>query len=152
MKYFLIGYMACGKSRYGRAMAKEQGIPFIDLDAYIVRREVRTITDIFRSGGEQEFRKLERRCLWEVCELYESFVMATGGGTPCYSDNMEYMNRQGKTIFLNTDIDTLVERLRRGKQKRPLVRNLEDEQLHDFVAGHLRERMPYYLQAQEVIQ
>lgn len=152
MKYFLIGYMACGKSRYGRAMAKEQGIPFIDLDAYIVRREVRTITDIFRSGGEQEFRKLERRYLWEVCELYESFVMATGGGTPCYSDNMEYMNRQGKTIFLNTDIDILVERLRRGKQKRPLVRNLEDEQLHDFVAGHLRERMPYYLQAQEVIQ
>ena len=65
---------------------------------------------------------------------------------------MEYMNRQGKTIFLNTDIDTLVERLRRGKQKGAVVRNLEDEQLHDFVAGHLRERMPYYLQAQEVIQ
>ena len=105
MKYFLIGYMACGKSRYGRAMAKEQGIPFIDLDAYIVRREVRTITDIFRSGGEQEFRKLERRYLWEVCELYESFVMATGGGTPCYSDNMEYMT--DALLFTGAGSDTI---------------------------------------------
>ena len=76
-----------------------------------------SIPDIFRSGGEEEFRKAERRCLHEVCELYESFVMATGGGTPCYFDNMDYMNAQGKTLFLNSDIDTLVARLLRKKQQ-----------------------------------
>lgn len=152
MKYFLIGYMASGKSRKGRLMAKELGLTFIDLDAYIVRREACSIPDIFRSGGEEEFRKAERRCLHEVCELYESFVMATGGGTPCYFDNMDYMNAQGKTLFLNPDIDTLVARLLRKKEKRPLVSHLPDSRLRDFVEAHLRERMPYYMQAQEIIE
>ena len=149
MKYFLIGYMACGKSRKGREMARDQNIHFIDLDEYIVSREKRTIPQIFASDGEERFRKLERRYLEEVCELYENFVMATGGGTPCFFDNMEYMNRQGKTIFLNTAKEVIVERLKRGRHRRPLVSELNDAEILSFVEEHLRQRMVYYKMAQE---
>lgn len=133
-------------------MAAEAGIRFIDLDAYIVRREMRTIPQIFAEDGEKGFRRLEKRYLEEVCELYEDFVMATGGGTPCFFGNMAYMNSQGKTVFLNTDADTIVERLLRGKRKRPLVSGLPDEEIRGFVEKHLQERMPYYRQAQEEIR
>lgn len=149
MKYFLIGYMACGKTRTGREMATELGMRFIDLDAYIVDRERRTIPDIFAEEGEAQFRRLETRYLHEACELYEDFVMSTGGGAPCFNGNMEYMNRQGHTIFLNTAVDTIVERLIRGKHRRPLVSKLSDMEIHDFVCRHLEERMVFYKLAKE---
>lgn len=149
MKYFLVGYMACGKTRRGREMAKEQGIRFIDLDAYIVDRERRTISAIFAEEGERGFRKLETRYLHEVCELYKDFVLSTGGGAPCFNDNMAYMNDQGHTIFLNTDLDTIVDRLIRGKHKRPIVSKMKDEEIREFVCRHLQERLPYYTQAKE---
>ncbi len=141
--------MACGKTRQGREMAAKEGIRFIDLDAYIVDRERRTIGEIFAACGEAGFRKLETRYLREVCELYEDFVMSTGGGTPCFNGNMEYMNKQGHTIFLNTPVDVLVERLIRGKHKRPIVSKLRDEEIRDFVSRHLKERMRYYEMAKE---
>lgn len=150
MKYFLVGYMACGKTRRGKEMAAELGIRFIDLDAYIVEREHRTVAAIFAEDGEERFRKLESRYLKEVCELYEDFVLSTGGGVPCFNDNMQYMNSQGHTVFLNTDIDIIVERLIRGKHKRPIVSKLKDEEIRDFVCHHLQERMRFYLQAKEV--
>lgn len=150
MKYFLVGYMACGKSRRGREMAAETRIRFIDLDEYIVRREMRTIPQIFASEGEEAFRKLERFYLHEVCELYDQFVMATGGGTPCFFDNMDYMNRWGKTIFINTDVKVIVERLLRGKYRRPLISKLSNDEVYEFVEEHLQKRMPYYLKAQVV--
>lgn len=151
MKYFLVGYMACGKTRMGKTMADELGIRFIDLDAYITEREHRSIPEIFASEGEEEFRKLETRYLYEVCELYEDFVLSTGGGTPCFNGNMDYMNGQGHTIFLDTDIDTIVERLIRGKHKRPMVSRLNDDEIRDFVCCHREERMPYYTRAKETI-
>lgn len=150
MKYFLVGYMACGKSRRGRLMAESLGIRFIDLDDYIVRREMRTIPQIFAVDGEDVFRRLEQRYLHEVCELYGDFVMATGGGTPCFFDNMEYMNRQGKTIFLNTDVDIIVGRLLKAKFRRPLISRLNNDEVHAYVEKHLQERMPFYLQAQKI--
>lgn len=152
MKYFLVGYMACGKTRRGKVMAEELGIRFIDLDAYIVEREHRTIQEIFTEEGERGFRRLETRYLQEVCELYEDFVLSTGGGTPCFNNNMEYMNEQGRTIFLNTDQDIIVERLIRGKHKRPLVSRLNDEEIREFVYRHLQERLPFYTQARETLQ
>ena len=151
MKYFIVGYMACGKTRRGRIMATELGIRFIDLDCYISDREHRTIPEIFAAEGEQGFRKLETRYLQEICELYEDFVLSTGGGAPCFNHNMDYMNAQGQTIFLNTDIDTIVERLIRGKHKRPIVSQLNDEDIREFVCRHLQERLPFYTQAKEVI-
>ena len=152
MKYFLVGYMACGKTRRGKSMAEEQGIRFIDLDAYIIEREKKTIPEIFQTEGEVGFRKLETRYLREVCELYESFILSTGGGTPCFNDNMDYMNEQGHTLFLDTDIDTITERLIRGKHKRPMVSHLADGEIRDFVCRHLEERMPFYSKAKERIQ
>lgn len=152
MKYFLVGYMACGKTRRGKIMAEELGIRFIDLDAYIVEREHRTISEIFTVDGENGFRKLETRYLREICELYENFVLSTGGGAPCFNGNMEYMNAQGQTIFLNTDIEVIVERLIRGKHKRPIVSKLNDEEVRDFVCRHLQERLPFYTQAKEEIK
>lgn len=152
MKYFLVGYMACGKTRRGREMAEKLGIRFIDLDAYLVDRERRTIPEIFAAEGENGFRKLESRYLREVCELYESFVLSTGGGTPCFNENMAYMNGQGRTIFLNTDVEVIVERLIRGKHKRPMVSNLDDGEIRDFICRHLQERLPFYSLAQEEIK
>ncbi|MCX4291716.1 MAG: shikimate kinase [Odoribacter sp.] len=149
MKYFLVGYMACGKTRTGREMADEMGMRFIDLDAYIADRERRSIPEIFAEEGEEKFRKLETRYLHEVCELYEDFVMSTGGGAACFNGNMEYMNRQGHTVFLDTPVDTIVERLIRGKHKRPIVSKLSDGEIRDFVCRHLGERRKYYEQARE---
>lgn len=150
MKYFLVGYMACGKTRTGREMAAELGIRFIDLDAYIVDRERKTIREIFEERGEAGFRKLETYYLHEVCGLYQDFVLSAGGGTPCFNDNMEYMNGQGHTIFLNPSVDTIVERLVRGKHKRPLVSKLDDGEIRDFVCRHLEERRSYYEKAKEI--
>lgn len=152
MKYFLVGYMACGKTRRGKMMAEELGIRFIDLDDYIVAREYRTIAQIFAEDGEVRFRQLETRYLQEICELYEDFVLSTGGGAPCFNDNMAYMNEQGQTIFLNTDIDTIVERLIRGKHKRPMVSQLEDGEIREFVNRHIQERLPFYHQARKMIE
>lgn len=152
MKYFLVGYMACGKTRRGKTMAEELGLRFIDLDAYITEREAKSIPEIFQAEGEAGFRKLESDCLREVCNAYDDFVLSTGGGTPCFHDNMEYMNTQGQTLFLDTDIDTITERLINGKQKRPMVSHLEDHEIREFVCRHRAERLPYYTKAKERIQ
>ena len=133
-------------------MAEDLGVRFIELAAYLVDRERRTIPEIFAEEGEVGVRKLESRYLREVCELYESFVLSTGGGTPCFNGNMEYMNGQGRTIFLNTDVEVIVERLIRGKHKRPMVSRLDDGEIHDFVCRHLQERLPFYALAQEEIK
>lgn len=151
MKYFLVGYMACGKTQRGKVLAKEKGIRFIDLDAYIMDRERQSIPEIFAARGETGFRKLETRYLHEICELYEDFVLSTGGGAPCFNRNMEYMNEQGHTIFLKTATAIIIERLIRGKQKRPIVSNLTDEEIRHFVEKHLQERLPFYQQAKEEI-
>lgn len=152
MKYFLVGYMGSGKTHVGMNMAREMGITFIDLDAYITEREKRSITEIFAVKGEAYFRGLETYYLKQVCELYANFVMATGGGLPCFNGNMDYMNEQGHTLFVQADSDTITERLLRNRKKRPLISKLKDEEVKDFVVKHLEERMPYYLQAKETLR
>ncbi|MDR1755461.1 MAG: shikimate kinase [Culturomica sp.] len=152
MNYFLIGYMGSGKTRRGREMAEELGIRFIDLDTYIEERERSSIFRLFSEKGEEGFRTLESRYLREVCELFDRFVLSTGGGTPCFHGNMEYMNAQGHTIFLNTDARILAERLVHGKWRRPLINELKDEEVHPFVCRHLEERMPFYSLAREEIR
>ena len=147
MKIFLIGYMACGKSRAGRMLAATSGKHFIDLDKYIEIRERRSVHEIFRDDGEDRFRKLESAYLREVCSLNSDFVMSCGGGTPCFNSNMEYMNSEGITVFLNTSADVIVERLARRRHRRPLVEKLSDEELRVYVQKHLSERMPYYVKA-----
>lgn len=145
-RIFLVGYMGAGKTTLGRALAKELGIEFIDLDCYIEERMCRSIAQIFAEKGEEGFRDIERRMLHEAGE-FEDVVISTGGGTPCFFDNMEYMNSQGATVFLDVDVERLFIRLSIARKKRPLIMNKSDEELRLFIAEQLEKRMPYYSKA-----
>lgn len=140
---FLIGYMASGKTTLGRAVAKQLHIAFYDLDAYIESRFHTTIARIFNENGEETFRQRESAMLRELGEM-ENVIVACGGGTPCTEGNMEYMNRAGLTVFLETEIDCIFRRLKRNRSRRPLVANMKDSELRNFIEHNLAERMPYY--------
>lgn len=142
-RIFLIGYMASGKTTLGRAFSKASHLQFIDLDWYIEERMHKTVSELFAERGESGFREIERNMLHEVGE-FENVVIAAGGGTPCFFDNMEYMNRVGDTVFLETSIDTLLRRLKIGKAKRPLLAEKTDEQLRETIIQALDKRMAYY--------
>lgn len=139
--------MGCGKSTMGRAVSALTGVPFIDLDNYIEQRFHLTVKEIFAQRGEDGFRDVERRMLQEVAD-FEDVIVACGGGTPCFFDNMEYMNTHGTTVFLNTPIDRLHSRLMRGRHKRPLIADKDDEELMTFIKEALAKRMDHYSKAQ----
>ena len=132
-------------------MARALGIPFIDLDQYIEAQAGRTIRQIFAERGEDGFRQLERERLHEVGEQEGECVVACGGGTPCFFDNMAYMNRRGQTLLLDAPLDVLFRRLKHGTRKRPVLRDKTDDDLRQFIAHNLESRRPYYSQAQYVI-
>jgi len=142
---FLLGYMGCGKTTLGRALADEMNLQFIDLDFYIERRFHKKISDIFAESGESGFRDIERRMLLEVA-CFNDVVVACGGGTPCHFDNMEQMNQHGTTVFLTTNTNRLVQRLTLpgAKAKRPLIAKMDNSELHQFITNALNSRMPYY--------
>lgn len=146
-RIFLIGYMGAGKTTLGRALAAELGVEFIDLDCYIEERFRKTISQIFAEKGEEEFRNIERRMLHEVGE-FENVIISTGGGTPCFFDNIEYMSSQGATIFLDVPVERLFIRLSIARSKRPLIRDKNDEELRAFIAEQLGKRLPHYSKAQ----
>ncbi|MCM1355840.1 MAG: shikimate kinase [Staphylococcus sp.] len=143
---FLIGYMGCGKSTLGRNLARRCDISFIDLDDYIEAKAGKKIREIFADEGEAAFRELERRTLIEVSEM-DNTLVACGGGTPCFGDNMELMNKRGLTVLLQTSHQRLLERLKRGRAKRPLIASLSDEELDRFIGEQLAIRMPHYSKA-----
>ena len=148
MKIVLLGYMASGKSTIGREISKKLDMKFIDLDDYISKREKRSISEIFKVEGEIYFRKIESSYLGEILNSKESFILSLGGGTPCYSNNMEViLNSEASSIYVKVDIKTLASRLTTEKNKRPLVADLEDDKLIEFVAKHLFERRFFYEQA-----
>ena len=146
---FLIGYMGAGKSAVGRALAHKYGLEHIDLDWRIEQRFHQKISDMFATIGEEGFRRRERNMLHEVMGM-ENVVVSVGGGTPCFFDNMEQMNAEGHTIYLQCSVDVLVERIIRSQNKRPIVANKTKEELMDFVAKHLAEREAFYMQANEI--
>ena len=131
----------------GRAVSELTGMPFIDLDNYIERRFHLSVKEIFAQRGEDGFRDIERRMLQEVAD-FEDVLVACGGGTPCFFDNMEYMNSRGTTVFLNTPIPRLHSRLMRGRHKRPLIANKNDEELMEFIQKALADRWEHYTKAQ----
>lgn len=137
MKYFIVGYMASGKSTFGKELAKDKGLPFLDLDESIEAREGRSISEIFAKEGEVYFREREREILHEICNERDEFVLAAGGGTPCFFDNMDYMNQEGTTVFLNTSPLVIVDRLKRQRTDRPLLAKCSDDELEFFVREHL---------------
>ena len=146
-RIFLIGYMGSGKTTLGRALANEIGVPFIDLDHYIESRHCKTIAQLFAEKGEEGFREIERRMLHEVGE-FEDVIISTGGGTPCFFDNVEYMNRQGTTVFLDVPEERLFIRLSIARNKRPLIKEKNDEELLAFITEQLAKRAPHYSKAQ----
>ena len=146
-RIFLIGYMGAGKTTLGRALAKELGIQFIDMDSYIEARFCKTISKIFAEKGEEGFREIERRMLHEVGE-FEDVIISTGGGTPCFFDNVEYMNSQGTTVFLDVPEERLFIRLSIARSNRPLIKEKNDEELKSFITEQLAKRRPHYEKAQ----
>lgn len=146
IRIFLTGYMGAGKTTLGKALAHDLNIPFIDLDWYIEERYHQSISQLFKERGEDGFRQLERDMLHEAGE-FENVIISTGGGTPCFFDNMEYMNRQGQTVFLDVSTDVLFRRLRVATQQRPILRGKTDDELRLFIREALDKRMPSYSQA-----
>lgn len=143
---FLIGYMGCGKTTLGRALSNASGLDFIDLDRYIENRFHSTVSALFAERGEEGFRLIERAMLDEVSR-FSDVIIACGGGTPCFFNNMEMMNNRGTTIWLNTPIERLFERLQRNRSKRPIIANKSDDELLDFITDALRSREPHYSKA-----
>jgi len=147
----LLGYMACGKSAAARAIATLSGLKYIDLDDFIVQKEGMRIPDIFKQKGEIYFRKKESFYLNELLSQKPGIIVAVGGGTPCYGQNMALINQKATSIFINTPLKILVNRLLSEKSTRPLVADLNDADLPEFVAKHLFERMPFYEKARYTI-
>ena len=146
MPLFLIGYMASGKTTFGHALAEKTGKKFIDLDEYIEESYGCSISDIFHKKGEEEFRKIENRSLLEVAAI-EDAIIACGGGTPCFFNNMEIMNSSGKTIFLKASLGVLASRLEESNSKRPLVAGKSIEEIKSTIRNHIEQRLPYYSKA-----
>lgn len=145
-RIFLTGYMGAGKTTLGRDLSDFLGLSFIDLDVFIEERFHKTIRQIFAERGEEAFRELERRMLHEVAE-FEDIIVSTGGGTPCFFDNMSFMNACGQTVYLRISIDELAARLEMARQTRPVLQNRTGEALKAFIRESLESRLPFYEQA-----
>jgi len=150
MKISLVGYMGSGKSVLGKALAETLNLPFLDLDQLIEKQTGYTVAETIFNKGELFFRKLERQTLNKVLER-EQFVLATGGGTPCYYDNMDQLNQNSLTVYLNMTVAQLFERLKDHQQERPLIAHLKEDALKEFIAKHLFERQAFYQQATFVL-
>lgn len=150
MRIYLVGYMGCGKSTIGRKLADLLSLNFIDLDKYIEERYFKTIPVIFEEEGEKGFREKERLSLSEVSQ-FEDIVVGTGGGSPCFFDNMEVMNQSGITVYISPDIETLANRILKSKTERPLIAGKSREELIAFINEALKMRSPFYEKAQIII-
>ncbi|MBD5222925.1 MAG: shikimate kinase [Bacteroidales bacterium] len=143
---FIIGYMGCGKTTFGHALATATGRQFIDLDFYIEQRFHRSITEIFASDGESHFRKLERAMLHEVAD-FENSIIACGGGTPCFFDNIDYMLERGTVVFLEASTERIVERITINNARRPLMAGKTKGEIRETVDKGLSSRLNYYRKA-----
>ena len=148
MQLILIGYMGSGKSVIGKELAEKLKVPFIDLDSYIEEHEQATIPEIFKQKGEIYFRKAEANYVRQLVSTQKSGIISLGGGTPCYAGNMQFLIDNCPNLFyLKASVQTLIERLKEGKSSRPLLADLNDAGLEEYIRKHLFERNFFYLQA-----
>lgn len=148
---FLVGYMGCGKSTLARRIARRLGVEAADTDARVEQREGASVADLFRYEGEERFRQVEREVLEELI-AGGARVISTGGGLPTWRDNMERMNAVGLTVYLSRTAVQIAARLTPfGRQKRPRLRGLGDDELVEFMARDMAAREPFYAQAQLVL-
>ncbi len=150
MKIVLIGYMGSGKTAVGQMLASKLKVPFKDLDREIEIIEEKTISQIFSEKGEIYFRKAELKMLSDLLKDKNNLVLSIGGGTPCYSNVMDLLKTDKNciTIYLNSSLNTLSDRIYKEKSKRPLISHLSTkDELKEFIAKHLFERSFYYNQS-----
>ena len=149
-RIILIGYMGSGKTTVGKALSKETGMMFYDLDWYIESRMRKSVSQIFAEKGEEGFRKIEYNMLHEVAE-FEDVIISCGGGTPCFFDNMDYLNQQGDVVYLKATPETLYKHLMMAKIERPLLKGKSSEELIVYITEHLKERAPFYEKARHIL-
>ncbi len=152
MKVYLIGFMASGKTTVGIELAKNLSYEFIDLDAYIENKYSKTIKQIFEFNGEDHFRILENEALREVSAIDGNVIIAAGGGTSCFYNSIDFMNKTGLTIYLKTEVSDLVARLISSKTERPLLWGKTQQELNDYILRVLDERKKYYEKAKITIE
>ena len=150
MKLYLIGFMGCGKSAYGQQLAQQLNWDFVDLDERVTEQAGTSIAELFEQEGEESFRQWEQQALYSTAPLTYT-VIATGGGTPCFQENLDWLKEHGTTIYLKMLPDKLVKRLKKEQQLRPLLKGMRQKALQQFVHQKLAERAYYYLQADIVI-
>ena len=151
MKIFLIGFMGCGKSTMGRKFASRLNYTFVDLDDQFEKQEGMKIAEYFKQYGEAAFRQREANVL-KLGNYPENCIISTGGGLPCFFDNIEWMKANGKVVYIKLPPKTLAGRLENGKDERPLLHGKHGEEMVAFIAGKLAEREPYYLQANVIAE
>jgi shikimate kinase len=148
MKIALVGYMGSGKSYWAKKLATDLSVWYVDLDQFIETNYIKmSISAFINIAGELKFRQVERQALVEIAQEQKEMVLATGGGTPCYFNNMEVLNNNFTTVYLDSSIAFLYDRLVQEKSSRPLIAHLEDAALKEFIAKHLFERRTFYNQA-----
>lgn len=149
-RIIIVGYMGSGKTTVGKALSREMGLPFYDLDWYIESRMHKTVKQIFDEVGEEGFRRIERSMLHEVAE-FENVIISCGGGTPCFFDNMDYINQQGETVYLKCTPKVLHSHLKMGKTVRPLLLNKTSDEVDAFIKEQLERREPFYNKAKHTL-
>ena len=149
-RIILVGYMGSGKTTVGKALSKETGMMFYDLDWYIESRMRKSVSQIFAEKGEDGFRKIEYNILHEVAE-FEDVIISCGGGTPCFFDNMDYLNQQGDVVYLKATPETLYKHLLMAKIERPLLKGKSADELIAYITEHLKERAPFYEKARYIL-
>lgn len=143
MRVFLTGYMGSGKSTIGRKLANALGWRFIDMDHHIEKQYGKSISGIFKDEGENKFRELEQRAVKESC-IWQKTVVSTGGGTPCFNNNMELLTSNGLCFYLYMPPKALADRLLQSKKERPLIKDLSLSELENFIKNNLQEREEFY--------
>jgi shikimate kinase len=147
---FLIGFMGSGKTYWGNHWSKRSGLPYFDIDEMVEEEQKKTIAKIFAEDGEDHFRDLETAALRRFAEKGNAIV-ASGGGTPCYNDNISWMNNNGTSVYLRSSAENILKRLVSEKQKRPLIKNLQDDELLFYIKEKIKERELFYNRAKIIL-
>ena len=139
--------MGSGKTHWGKILSQQTSLPYFDLDEVIVTSEKMSVQQIFHDKGEEYFRIKEQEVLEALAEDHDDVIISTGGGTPCFFNNIDFMKQQGTVVWLNTSVNTLLERLLKQKNSRPLIKNISDSELKSYIIKKLQDRKMYYEQA-----
>ena len=149
MRIYLIGYMYSGKTTVGHKLAVQMGYRWLDLDQMLENTFHTTIPIFFKRYGEEAFRKIEQKLLHSTADL-DNVVISTGGGTPCYFDNMQWINQHGISVYFDVTVETLLHRAETSKKPRPTFAGMSTEERDAFIREQLDKRLPYYCKAKVI--